>query len=251
MTGGDGFRPEFFAELARQERGHFWFQGRNRLILHVLKRSFPQLSSFLEVGCGTGFVLSGVAASFPAAALSGCEYFGEGLSFAAGRVPQASLYRLDARQLPFVAEFDVIGAFDVLEHIEEDEVVLQQFHRALRPGGGIVVTVPQHRWLWSAVDDDACHVRRYTRSELAAKVAAAGFRVDYATSFVSLLLPVMALSRLRRGGEGRPDPLAELRLPPLLNRLFGAVMALEGWLIRCGVRFPCGGSLLLVGRKVE
>lgn len=249
---GDGFPPEAFADLARLEGGHFWFQARNRLIVRTLRRFFPAMGSFLEVGCGTGFVLSGVAEAFPATRLAGSEYFGEGLPYAAARVPRAALCQMDARRLPFVEEFEVIGAFDVLEHIAEDDQVLAAFHRALRPGGGVILTVPQHRWLWSRADDHACHIRRYGRRELAEKLQVAGFRVVYATAFVSLLLPALLLSRwLRAKGAGSYDPFAELRLPAVLNRLFAAVMAVELALIASGWRLPCGGSLLMVAEKPQ
>ena len=104
-------------------------------------------------------------------------------------MPDAELLEVDARRLPFEAEFDVVGAFDVLEHIEEDERALIEMHAALRPGGGLVVTVPQHPALWSAVDEYSRHVRRYRRSELLTKLRDSGFEVIHWTSFVSLLLP--------------------------------------------------------------
>ena len=247
---GDGYRPEFFAKLAQLEAGHFWFAWRNRLIIRVLRQFFPKLTNFLEVGCGTGFVLSAVADAFPTAQVSGSEYFEEGLAFAAARLPQASFYQMDARRLPFVEEFDVIGAFDVLEHIVDDEAVLTQAYRAVRPGGGIVLSVPQHRWLWSRTDEEACHVRRYTRRELLCKVEMAGFRVEYHTSFVSLLLPALAVSRRRRTQQDVRGPLCELQLPALLNAVFSTVMKLEFALTNAGLRLPAGGSLLVAGRKV-
>src|SRR4030095_1631809 len=103
-----------------------------------------------------------------------------------------------ARRIPFRGEFDVIGAFDVLEHIKEDEEVLAQMYQATRPRGGVLLTVPQHSFLWSEVDDYSRHVRRYSASELKAKVKRAGFETLRTTSFVSLLLPVMFISRLRQ-----------------------------------------------------
>lgn len=249
---GDGFRAEFFADLAALEEGHFWFRARNRLIQGALARFFPAARSFLEVGCGTGYVLAGLAQRFPALQLSGSEYFAAGLPFAATRVPRATLYQMDARALPFVDEFDVIGAFDVLEHIRDDDAALRALAGAVRPGGGLILTVPQHRWLWSATDAYACHERRYERRVMLDKLRAAGLRIDYATSFVSLLLPAMVLSRQRTdaAGEGH-DPLAELRLSPAMNGLCSAVMGAEYGLLRCGMRLPLGGSLLVVATKDE
>ena len=74
-------------------------------------------------------------------------------SRAVSRVPDVQLYQLDGRRLPFEEEFDVVGAFDVLEHVDDDGLVLAQMHQATKPGGGIIVSVPQHPWLWSAVDE--------------------------------------------------------------------------------------------------
>jgi SAM-dependent methyltransferase len=149
--------------------------------------------------------------------------------------------------LPFDAEFDVAGAFDVLEHIEDDGAAMVSIRRALKPGGIFVVTVPQHPWLWSNADVLAHHVRRYTRDDLVAKLADNGFQVRYVTSFMTLLLPLLAASRVLRGRQAS----AELKLSPSLNGILGGVMALERLLIRVGARFPAGGSLLAVAQKPD
>ncbi len=147
---GGGFKAEYFSSLAQLEARNFWFRGRNALIVWALGKYFPSTRSFLEVGCGTGFVLSGLASAFPQVKLSASELFSDGLRFAAERAPRASFMQMDARRMSFEEELGAVGAFDVLEHIEEDEEVLSAMARALRPGGGMLLTVPQHRWLWSA-----------------------------------------------------------------------------------------------------
>lgn len=251
FTEGDAsFPPEAFEKLATLEAQNFWFRARNRLIVWALKRHFPDMRRYLEIGCGTGYVLAGVAKAYPAATLVGSEIFCVGLPYAAARVKTAELIQMDARQIPYVEEFDVIGVFDVLEHIEEDEVVLAAMLRALRPGGGVVITVPQHPWLWSQADEYASHVRRYKVCELRAKVQRAGFKLEFETSFVSLLLPAMLASRLtKQHANARKDSMSELSLPVWLNRIFEIVMNLERWLIRSGLRFKLGGSRLLICTK--
>lgn len=253
---GAGFRPEYFEELARLEIGNFWFQARSKLIIQVLQKYFPNFKSFLEIGCGTGFVLSEISAVFPESVFLGSEIFITGLVYAKRRLPYVEFFQMDARRIPFESHFDVIGAFDVLEHIKEDQTVLIEIYRALKPGGSVILTVPQHPWLWSRHDEMFCHVRRYTRSELIRKVTKAGFEITYITSFVFLLVPFMWISRrfVQRWKAYRIGSFdsfldVELRINPLVNRVFGEVMKLERTLIRLGVKFPVGGSLLCVARK--
>lgn len=247
----EGFHPEYFEQLASLEEGNFWFQSRNTLVLLLLKQHCPSLKSFLEIGCGTGFVLSGIASAFPSASLTGAEIYSAGLQYAAHRVPGAQFMQMDARNIPFESHFDALGAFDVLEHIEEDSTVLAQLCLALKPGGIMVLTVPQHPRLWSSQDEMACHVRRYTAKELKQKVLSAGFDIVDSGSFVALLLPLMWLSRRfdKNNNEGHHDPMAELRIGRIANRVLSAFMSMELMFTRIGVRFPAGGSLFLVARK--
>jgi SAM-dependent methyltransferase len=249
---GGGFKAGYFSELARLEEANFWFRARNQLIVWALQAYCPNAHSILEVGCGTGYVLSGIAEAFPQASLSGSEIFTAGLGFAAGRLPSVCFMQMDARIIPFYEEFDVIGAFDVLEHIEEDELVLSQVHDALKLGGYMIVTVPQHAWLWSAADEYACHVRRYESVDLRRKIESAGFEVMRTTSFVTTLLLPMMLSRLLQGkGKSRSfDATAELKIAPWLNELFYKLLRSELALIRKGANLPFGGSRLVVARKV-
>lgn len=240
-----------FAELARMEPTSFWFRSRNHLIVSVLRRYFPHASSLFELGCGTGFVLAALRANDPRLRLTGAELYVEGLEIARSRVPDAELLQIDGRHIPFEGEFDVAGAFDVLEHIEEDEVVLGELARAVRPGGGLIITVPQHQWLWSAVDEYSHHRRRYSRRELVAKLERAGFTVRRVTSFVSILLPVMALSRIakRRQTTEEIDPFADYRLPRSVDAVFERLLAAERALLTRGVSLPAGGSLLAVAEQ--
>jgi SAM-dependent methyltransferase len=245
----DSYDAACFSRLAALEAGNFWFEGRNRLLVWALGRYFPAAGSFLEIGCGTGFVLAGIQRAFPALTLAGAEVFSEGLAHAGERAPRAALFQMDARRMPFEEEFDVIGAFDVLEHIEQDGAVLCEMFRAVRPGGGIMLTVPQHPFLWSRTDEHARHKRRYTRREMIDKVRRAGFGIARATSFVSLLLPAMVVSRAAGRATRRADPLPELGIGAGMNAILTRVLAAERALIERGVSFPAGGSLLVVARK--
>ena len=250
----DGFNPKFFQLMAEVEPANFWFVSRNRILGDALRKHIPaHPTRVLEIGCGTGFVLSGVRAVFPQASLCASDIYTEGLGYAARRVPDAFLFQMDALHIPYHDEFELIGAFDVIEHIDDDVVVLEQLWQACKAGGNVVLTVPQHRWLWSRMDDFAHHKRRYTRGELVQKLEHAGFRIEYATSFISLLLPLMLATRLLRkpGGTEMEDQMdaAGLNISKLTNAVLSMVMAVERGLIRLGLRMPLGGSLLVIASK--
>lgn len=249
--GGGGFKSSYFSELARLEEDNFWFRSRNHLILWALDEYCHNFQSFLEIGCGTGYVLSGVSKQFPRSTLHGSEIFTAGLDFASTRLSTANFMQMDARNIPFEEEFDVIGAFDVLEHIEDDERVLVQVHAALKPQGLMLLTVPQHAWLWSASDEYACHVRRYAASDLHKKIETAGFQIVRSTSFVTTLLPAMMVSRFlqKKLSDGIFDATAELQISSWLNLLFYRFLKGELSMIRRGFSFPVGGSRLVVARK--
>lgn len=245
------FKEASHEALFELEGGSFWFRARNRLLLWVMETHVRcDDARYLELGCGTGFVLSAIERRFSTWSIVGSEALASGLDRTRERVQRAELRQLDARDLPYEGEFDVVGAYDVLEHIAEDEASLAQIHKALKPGGLVVLTVPQHMLLWGPADEYAHHVRRYASRDLEAKLVAAGFRLRRMTSFVSFLLPLMFASRLAQ--KLRPaayDPASEFNMAPGLDRALEAVLNLEQALIRRGVRFPAGGSLLAVAEK--
>ncbi|MEM9408710.1 MAG: methyltransferase domain-containing protein [Acidobacteriota bacterium] len=248
----DQFVAEAFSRLAEVEPHSFWFRERNQNILWALGRYFPDSSSVCELGCGTAFVLEALTRFLPDATFVGCEVFTEGLveagrrleaSTATGLDERLSLLQLDGRNLPFEEHFDLFCAFDVLEHIEEDEVVLGNAHRALRPRGGLLITVPQHPFLWSHEDDYSGHQRRYRRKELVTKVEGAGFEVLRVSSFVSLLLPLLIAQRAWSRFSKPPEPgTYALRPAAPVNAVFGATLKMERALLRLGGSWPAGGA---------
>ncbi|MBU1312767.1 MAG: class I SAM-dependent methyltransferase [Alphaproteobacteria bacterium] len=249
-----GFDPKSFSALNKSEDGHYWFEPRNRLITALIHRYFPTTSRYLEIGCGTGFVLRGVREALPDAELVGSEIHPAGLTHARRRLADTAsvqFVQMDARRIPAREAFDLVGAYDVIEHIDEDERVLAELHATLVPGGGAVIAVPQHPLLWSQADELGHHVRRYRRGELEAKMRAAGFEVLFSSSYTAVLLPLMAASRMRRS---RPEQLEamlkrEFDMAAPVNAVLRAVLHTEVTVTLAGLRWPAGGSRIVVGRK--
>lgn len=250
------YPSEGFDVTAAVEATSFWCRTRTRIIRDVIVRftDSSRTLDMLEIGCGIGGVVAQLR-PLRHLHLTASEIYLQALQYARSRVPGVEFIQLDATAIPFHSEFDIIGAFDVLEHIAEDETVLRGVAAALRPSGLLLVTVPQHKWLWSDLDEIVFHKRRYTRSELLAKLRRAGFQTLFCSSFVTLLFPAMAASRLMsrlRGpsADRKAAFAAEVTLPPLLNRICDSVMRVDEVALRAGVSLPFGGSLLAVARKL-
>ena len=257
FTDGGAFYPvDAHDRLIKIEQGNFWFVSRNKLLQNLFIRYFPVVNNLkmIEIGCGTGFVLAGLAERFPSMTLFGADPYLSGLQYAKKRVPEAEFIQMDAGISPFLEEFDVVGIFDVLEHIEDDRKVLQEIRKSLKPGGGLLITVPQHPWLWSSNDVRAGHRRRYTRKELTTKLKEAGFRIEKINSFVSLLLPFMIAGRFKAiifPKRNTENIQVGLRLPHYVNSIFKLICSLEGYLFNLGMPFRVGGSLVCVAFKSE
>jgi SAM-dependent methyltransferase len=159
-----------------------------------------------------------------------------------------------ALQLPFAdGVFDVVAAFDVIEHCEPESTALTEVARVLAPGGRLLMSVPAYQWAWSRHDDWNHHQRRYTRKRAVAAVSAAGLEVQRATYAFAGTFPMFAVSRLgdRFKSRGKPTPqLPEGAVPPLqevtpvLERILLGAAGLDRRLLRRH-DLPFGSSVVV------
>ena len=244
----DPFPETSFEYLYEREDQHWWFRARNDVILWAIKRFVGRFGVLLEAGCGNGYVLAAIKRVYPDATYYGNEYFEEALRFARMRLPDVTFTCEDVTKMDYSAQYDIIEMFDVLEHIDDDVAAVQKCHQALHPNGHLIISVPQHQWLWSPVDDYSKHKRRYSRNMLINLMKKEHFTVKYVTSFVSLLLPLMIISRAFNRSEQSIDN--EWNISPMVNRILLSVMRFEFMLIKYGVTLPVGGSLLIVAQAI-
>ena len=247
-----GYDPNWYKELSQLEIGNFWFENRNKFINWVSKKYLPNKSRYLEIGCGTGFVLEMLRRTFPRWNFSASEIELTGLFFAKKRLRnRVNFFQMDACEIPFSSEFDVIGAFDVLEHIPNDSKAISEIYNALKPDGFFVLTVPQHMFLWSQFDEIGCHFRRYSKEDIEEKLHLQGFSIEYSNSFNALLLPLLYLSRFLNKKNKSLDVMDELKISKIINFFLSCVLKFEFSLIRLGIKFPIGGSRLIIAKKAH
>jgi SAM-dependent methyltransferase len=251
------YPKEVFEILYKVEDINFWFVHRNKIIQYLFKKYLGTESNrVLEIGCGTGYVLEGLHKKFPNYQLQGSEIHLEGIKFAQKRLPNMDLIQLDATKMPFVNEYNAVGAFDVLEHIEDDVKVIQEVYKSLKTGGLFFVSIPQHQSMWSVNDEIAYHKRRYSQKEIIQKLSNNGFEILYISSFVFILLPFMYISRFFKQRKISIitdqiilDEMNELQLNTIINSIFGIFMKMDVLFIKAGISLPFGGSLITVARK--
>src|SRR5262245_7133302 len=192
QTSHQSYDPSFFARLFAIEDRHFWFCARNHVISTIVSQLTTDLTAgyrVLEVGCGTGNVLRFLERACPRGTVIGMDLFGEGLRYASHRT-SCALVQGDMHAAPFAAQFELIGLFDVLEHLQDDRRVLNDLTGMLAPGGALLLTVPAHRSLWSYFDEASCHCRRYEPEELESKLRDAGYQVEYLTQYMASVFPL-------------------------------------------------------------
>jgi SAM-dependent methyltransferase len=252
----DSFNKENFEFLFEMEQHHFWHVGRREIIHACLQQIYHNRLSYItmiEIGCGNGSVLQFLKSK--GINIEGGDLFLEALQFCRKRT-DVPLYQLDALNTPFAdGQYDVVGLFDVIEHIDDDKAVLKEMYRICNPGGRIILTVPANKWLWSYFDVMSCHKRRYSKKELYQKLQRAGFVVEKISFYVFFLFPMFFLYRILKNmlrGSSDDEELsssAEVQTIPLINEIFLGALWLEKLLIE-HISLPIGTSLVAIARKV-
>lgn len=245
-----------YKKMFDQEDRHWWFQGRYELVKRVLERHAPKPEGrpldMLDIGCGTGLFLQRWGAGKNAV---GLDFSREGLKFTRTR----GLSRLvcgDAQKIPFAAErFDLVTAFDLVEHVDRDGDLVAEVHRVLRPGGVFMATVPAHPFLWSQHDVALHHKRRYVYKQFNALFDPAKWNRKRFTFAFATIFPAAAVVRTiagkpKQNGHGPAKEQADTNRATagwLNNALIGWHKVEASWIERFNA--PFGLSLMTVQEK--
>lgn len=229
----------------------FWFRQRNKIIEFVV-RKFAKSGTFADVGGGNGYVSTNLSKNLQDLDFILVEPGSEGCQNARRR----GLKKVFNKTLNELHEFqtlDNIGIFDVIEHIQDDEKFLKDISSKLSPGGRLFITTPAYNWLWSCEDSDAGHFRRYSKSEIERKSKNNGFRIIYSSYFFfNLILPIFLLRVFpEKIGIKKKRDLSADHGEGKLSKALETILGLEIFLMKIGLKFPIGASVLLCLEKAE
>jgi SAM-dependent methyltransferase len=233
-----------YKQMAELDQRHWWYRARRQILAELIRReaALPPDPHILEIGCGTGHNLAMLQGFGHIDAL---ELDEEARHIAEGRLGRQVM----SAPLPELAgvpdrHYDLIGAFDVIEHIDDDDGALASIADKLKPGGKFLMTVPAHQWMWSAHDVVNHHKRRYSKRALKALIERSPLKLSKVGYFNSLLFPLAAAERLASRLRGRED--ADVKLPSApINGALETVFAAERYLVG-RLPLPPGLSLFAV-----
>ena len=230
-----------YQQMAELDDRHWWYRARREIIADLIRREaqLPRNPQILEIGCGTGHnlaMLSGFGH------VDGLELDDEARALSEKRLGR-EIMRAPLPELAEVpdAHYDLIGAFDVIEHIDDDRASLASIAAKLKAGGKFIMTVPAHQWMSTAHDVANHHKRRYSKSGLKALINGSPMRLEKEGYFNSLLFPVAVAERAASKLRGKDS--GDVTLPPApLNAALEKVFAAERYLVG---RFPLPPGLSL------
>lgn len=226
-------------KLMHETEDSWWYRGRISIVCSALRRArIEKRTTALDLGAGYG----GMCALLK-------KYADSVDAFEPDREAMQELARRGYRHIyadvtqALTEKHDIVGLFDVLEHIEDDEDMLVRLRDSLTENGVLVLTVPSYQWLWSAHDERNRHFRRYRARELRRKLVESGFEVRVISYWNAVLFPVAALARLCGvAGESGLSPGG------LVNTILLQLIRFEAFVTRI-VSLPFGLSLIAVAVK--
>jgi SAM-dependent methyltransferase len=233
-----------YQQMAELDDRHWWYRARREVLAELIRREVrpPKDAKILELGCGTGHnlaMLSGFGH------VDGLELDEEARALSEKRLGR----KVMSAPLPELAgvpnrRYDLVGAFDVIEHIADDAAALASIAAKLKPTGKFVMTVPAHQWMWSSHDVVNHHKRRYSKAALKALIEASPMKLDRIGYFNSLLFPLAVAQR--GASKLRREDDADVSLPPApLNAALEKIFAAERYLVG-RLPLPPGLSLFAV-----
>ena len=232
------------------EDKYWWFVG-HRDIIYKLIKNFDRNIKILEIGCASGSLLELLIVN-GFKNIYGIDISEEAIKLCKKKGIK-NCHVMDAVNMKFKnEEFDLIIAADVLEHIKDHNIALNEWKRILKKNGKMIIFVPAFKFLWSDHDYINHHYRRYSKYELIKALNDSNFNIIRSSYWNFLLFFPVGLFRILKRGFGirtknkKKDQLYELN--PFINKIFINLLKFENSLMIM-LNFPIGISVFIMAKK--
>lgn len=249
-----GMSPIGLDNCYKIEQEHFWYKYRRKIILYYFNKYISKNKEILEIGAGTGNI-SRQLMKDGYNNISVGEIHENGLRYAMTYGIE-NLYQFDITNSPFQNHFDAVGMFDVLEHINDDSLAIQNISKMLKNNGYFILTVPAHKWLWCREDQIAFHKKRYEINELLLLLKNNGFDIVLSKTLFVFILPLLFLRKLLHPASDNDVHKAEIEgynfaLNPIINKILFGIMLVENFIFNklFNISTSVGGSLMVIAKK--
>lgn len=245
----------YFKQYYRLEREHWWFRARIEILASTIQNNIDTTKKIkiLNVGVATG-ATSEMLQQF--GEVTSIEYDEDCCNFINQQsnlqVTQGSITALNFKE----ATFDLVCAFDVIEHVEDDTTAAKELERVCAPNGYIFVTTPAYQFLWSEHDVVNHHFKRYTLLNFRNLFSKTSLKNLKTTYFNSFLFPPIAIIRIllwpfqkKKAANNTTQETDATRFSPgFLNNILYSIFKFEKSLLQY-ISFPFGISIMLFMKK--
>lgn len=221
---------------------NWWFVGKRGLIRALLSRYCPKDASILDVGAGLGEDLFVI---IPFGKVTTIDSSKQAVLTLKSKFPSVRAQFGFIEQIKVRKKYDVILAFDVLEHIKDDATAVKNIWNLLKPGGLLIGTVPAWSFLWSTHDELLGHYRRYSPKML--RQLLNQFNIEFLQFWNFTLSPLISIFKIAQQKYGIKPKTT--RMPEHINRLFSTILNVESRLVVKKITPPYGISLVFVCRR--
>jgi ubiquinone/menaquinone biosynthesis C-methylase UbiE len=241
---------EYYKEYYNNERNHWWFKIREKIILdNITKHSSFKTPSILNIGAATG---RSSEALQNIGSVTSLEYDADCCHFTKEKTG-LDIIQGSILELPFHNNsFDIVCAFDVIEHVQDDQKAINEMKRVCKNEGIIVITVPAFMSLWSEHDDINHHYRRYKASQVKQLFSCTSNIVSESYFNTFLFIPIYLfrtiskIFKTNKTSEQKQDIKSDFNQlnNTLINSFFFYLFNIERHLLKT-FRFPFGVSFML------
>ena len=241
-----------YEKMFEVENSHWWFQAKKEIIINLIKsRILPNFNhniNIADIGCGVGLLLNSLS---EIGKVTGIDFSKQAIDFCRESFPGELIQTDCSKPMKINNKFDLVIASELVEHIQDEMVIMNNIYNLLNPNGYAIITVPAFQFLWSQHDVNNMHYRRYELDRLKNLILSTNFKIEYISYYNFFLFIPAFIVRIVKNIFGIDKKgIMELSTPPsIINKIMYNIFKSEFKYISKRKCFPFGLSLIAIIKR--